>query len=59
MRSTFGNKYMCESRHIFYDEASQIYSNIRNWMADEIMHDSLRLAAPNTGIAQGTLVSKI
>jgi len=28
-------------------------------MADEIMHDSLRLAAPNTGIAQGTLVSKI
>jgi len=28
-------------------------------MADETMHDSLPLAAPNTGIAQGTIVSDI
>jgi len=27
-------------------------------MADETMHDSLRLAATNTGIAKGTIVSE-
>jgi len=27
-------------------------------MSDEIMHDSLRLAATNTGIAQRTIVSE-
>jgi len=58
MRSTFGNTYMCESTYIFYDEASQIYSKNRNWMSDETMHDSLRLAATNAGIAKGTIVSE-
>jgi len=45
MRSTFGNTNMCGSTYIFYDEASEIYSKNRNWMADETMDDSLRLAA--------------
>jgi len=58
MRLTFGNKYMCESTYIFYDEASQIYSKNRNWMPDETMHDSLRLAATNTGNAKETIVSE-
>jgi len=49
---------MCESTYIFYDEASQIYSKNRNWMSDETMHDSLRLAATNAGIAKGTIVSE-
>jgi len=30
MSSTFGNTYMCESTHIFPDEASEIYSEDRN-----------------------------
>jgi len=58
MRLTFGNKYMFESTYIFYDEVSQIYSKNRNWMPDETMHGSLRLAATSTGIAKGTIVSE-
>ena len=58
MRSTFENTCMCESAYIFYDEASQIYSKNINWMSDETMHDSLWLAATNTGIARGTMVSE-
>jgi len=30
MSSTFGNTYMCESTHIFHDEANEIYSENRN-----------------------------
>jgi len=37
MRLTCGNTYMCESTYIFYDEASQIYSENINWMADETL----------------------
>jgi len=59
MRSTFGNTYMCESTYIFCDEASQIYGKNRNWMADETMHDSLRITATNTGITKGTSVRDI
>ena len=29
----------------------------RNWIADETLDDGLRLAATNTGIAKGTIVS--
>jgi len=49
---------MCESTYIFYDEARQIYSKNRNLMADETLDDILRLAATNTGIAIGTIVSE-
>jgi len=59
MRSMFGNKCMCESTYIFYDEPIQIYNkNKLNVRRNETVHDSLRLATPNTGIAQGTIVSE-
>jgi len=48
---------MCESMYIFLDEGSRIYSLNRNWIADETLDDCLRLAATNTGIAKGTIVS--
>ena len=38
--------------YIFYDEASQIYSENRNCTTNETLDDSLRLAATNTGIAK-------